>query len=102
MSLILNAPEVNKALRTMRWHAVEHTFHADVFIDIRPVHTLPVPDKLKVCPLPWCRFRQPPGPDERYTDDAAVHQIRNNGVGCNLNVPNPRLRASHSAHAMPP
>jgi len=100
MSIVLNAPEVSKALR--RWHTVEHTLHADVFIYIRPVHTLSVPDKLKARPLPWCRFRQPPRPDERYADDAAVHQIRNNGVGCNFNVPNPRLRASHSAHAMPP
>jgi hypothetical protein len=57
MSMVLNAPEVNKALRTMRWHAVKHPFHADVFIDIRPVHTLSVSDKLKVCPLVWFCFR---------------------------------------------
>jgi hypothetical protein len=63
MSLILNTPEATKALRTMRWHAVEHTFHADVFIDIRPVHPLPVTDKLKVSPLRGGRFGQPPGPD---------------------------------------
>jgi hypothetical protein len=47
MSVILNAHEVNRVLGTMRRHAVEHPFHADVFVDIRPMHALPVADKLK-------------------------------------------------------
>ena len=68
MSMTLIAPEMNKGLRTMRWHAVEHAFYDDVSIDIWPVHPLSIPDKLKLCLLRGCRFRQPPGPRKRQTD----------------------------------
>ena len=85
----------------MCWHAVEHTFHADVFIDIWPVHSLPVSNKSEVRSLRRRRFRQSPGPRKRYADNTTVHQMRDNGVGCNLDVSNPRLGASHNAHAMP-
>jgi hypothetical protein len=60
--MILSAHEVNKFLWMMRWHAVKHPFHADIFIDIGPVHALPVADKLKVGPLRRGRFGQPPRP----------------------------------------
>ncbi len=54
-------------------YAMEHAFHADIFINIRPAYSLPIADEFKVYPLRWRRLRQPPGPCKRHTDDAAVH-----------------------------
>ena len=48
MSMTLMVREVNNASWIMRSDAVEHSFYADVFIDIWPVHPLPIPDKLKL------------------------------------------------------
>src|ERR1051325_5642525 len=64
MSGAFNIPEVNEALRTVGWYTVEHAFHADVFINIWPVHPFAITDESKVCALRRCRFRQSPGPGD--------------------------------------
>lgn len=56
MSMILNAHEVDEALRPVGRYTVEHAFHTDILIDIRPVYSFSVPDKSKVRPLRRCRF----------------------------------------------
>jgi len=83
-------------------HPVEHSLNADVFIDIRPVYPLPIADKLEPRSLFSRRFRQPPRPYERHTYNSSVHQVGDDGVGCNPHVLNPGLSALHNAHAMPP
>ena len=82
--------------------AVKHSFNADVFIDLRPVHSLSIADELETCALLSRRFRQTPGPRKRHTQHATVHQVRDDGIGCNLYILNPGLNALHNAHAMPP
>ena len=39
---------------------------------------------------------------QRHTQHATVHQVRDDGVGCNLHILNPGLNVLHNAHAMPP
>src|SRR5439155_19698193 len=58
-------------LRTTGRRAMEHALNAEVFVDVRPVHSLPCADDAKIGPLRRSGFRQPPGPCERHANDSA-------------------------------
>src|SRR6266404_6352513 len=54
---------------------VKHPFDTEIFVDVRPVHSLARPDDSKSCALGRAGLGQTPGPRKRHTDDATVLQV---------------------------
>src|SRR5438105_9721583 len=57
-------------------YALQHSAHADVLVNIRPVDALAIADELIVSPLLWLRVGQSPRPRERDANRASIHQVR--------------------------
>src|SRR5665647_671446 len=54
---------------------MQHTFDADVLIDLRPMDTDAIADQLPMVALNGSGFGQPPRPRKRHTHGTAVDEI---------------------------
>jgi len=84
-----------------RGNPAEHAFCADIFIDIRPVHSMAVAYEFPIGALRWRRVGQPPRPRQWHADDTPINQVRGDCFVVDVDAGDPRLNANRSAHAMP-
>src|SRR5918992_2429991 len=84
------------------WDAVKHALNAEVFIDIRPVHSLTAPDETPVRAFGRGCLRQAPGPSERHADHPSVREVGGDLVLGDAHILNMRIVASRSGHANAP
>jgi len=75
-------------------NAVQHALGADVFVDIRPMHTVPAADQPPLRPLRCRSVGQPLRPRKRYADDPAVRQVGGDGLVRDLDAGDSSLRAN--------
>src|SRR5512146_1119186 len=82
----------------------QHAFHADVLVDVGPVHSRAITDDLVVLPLLRRRLREAPRPGERHADGTTIYQVRDNEIRRHLDCPRARVatRLCRSAHARSP
>src|SRR6266545_336743 len=92
---------IRATLWTTGRNPVEHAFRADVFIDVRPVHSVAVADEFPIRTLRGGRVGQPPRPRQWHADDTSINQVSRNCLVVDVDAGDPGLNADRSAHAMP-
>jgi hypothetical protein len=90
------------SLRAAGGDAMQHSFDADVLVNIWPVYSLTGSNDFKVVALNRRSFAQPPRPGQWHADHATVHELERNEILGNRNILNSGIGANRNAHAMPP
>ena len=79
---------------------MQHSFGADVFVDVRPVNTVTVADQDPVPSLLGSGVGQTPGPLKRHTDDPSVDELSGDRFVGDLDFPDAGVSQDCSVHPM--
>jgi hypothetical protein len=69
-------------LGTPRRNSMKHALNTQVFVNIRPMHTLAVADYLVVVSLLLAGIAKSPRPSQRDANDSPINKVERNEVVC--------------------